>query len=331
MASKHLRVILSLVAGLVLVFGLLTLNAGQKAKKFNYGVTFSVPYAENLGLDWKKVYVDMLDDLGIKNVRVSAYWNRVEPEKNKYNFDELDFQVQEAEKHGAKVVMAIGRRLPRWPECHEPDWVKDKPAELQQNELLSYMEAVVRRYQDSPALAYWQVENEPFLSSFGICPKLDPANFDAEIALIKKLDPATPILITDSGELSSWLPASKRGDVFGTTLYRYVYSDVLKRYWTNYIPSWFYRLKAGYVRLLNPNKKIIIAELEAEPWTTAGIVKTPIEEQFKTMSLEKFKTITRVAQNTGFEEQYLWGVEWWYWMDGQGHPEFLNEVRNLTK
>jgi hypothetical protein len=211
-----------------------------------------------LGLDWKKVYVDMLEDLGIKNVRVSAYWNRVEPEKNKYNFDELDFQVQEAEKHGAKVVLAIGRRLPRWPECHEPDWVKDKPAELQQNELLSYMEAVVQRYQDSPALAYWQVENEPFLGSFGECPKPDAGLLDREIALVKKLDPVRTILISDSGELSLWIHSGKRGDIFGTTLYRYVFSDVFNRYWVNYIPFWFYRVKGGFLRLLNPNKNIVI-------------------------------------------------------------------------
>jgi len=40
-------------------------------------------------------------------------------------------------------------------------------------------------------------------------------------------------------------------------------------------------------------------ELEAEPWTTAGIPNTPIDQQFKTMSLDHFSTILAYARGTG--------------------------------
>ena len=70
-------------------------------------------------------------------------------------------------------------------------------------------------------------------------------------------------------------------------------------------------------------------ELQAEPWTTKGIPNTPIEEQFKTMSLDKFNTITGIAYSTGFTPQYLWGVEWWYWMKQNNHPEFWEKARQL--
>jgi hypothetical protein len=311
---------------------LLSFNAGRRPEKFEYGVTFSHDQASALGLDWQEVYRQTLADLGVKHLRLSAYWNQIEPDKDKFNFDKLDFQIKLAEEHRALVVLSVGRRLPRWPECHEPGWLKDVTWEKGvENEQMAYIEEVVRRYQNSPAVKVWQVENEPFLSSFGECPKPDAGLLDREIALVKKLDPTRPVLISDSGELSLWIHSGKRGDIFGTTLYRYVFSDIFKRYWVNYIPYWFYRVKGGFLRLLNPGKKIVIIELQAEPWTTKGILNTPIDEQFRTMSMQKFEKLLSVAKATGFSPQYLWGVEWWYWMKTQNHPEFWEKSKQLFK
>jgi hypothetical protein len=329
--NKKRKFILSL-ALIALVLWAVSFNAGRKIREPQYGVTFSPAYAQyHLGLDWKETYRATLEDLQVKKLRLSVYWNSVEEEKDNLKFDDIDYQLNLAAEHGAKVVLAIGRRLPRWPECHDPSWLKDLPQSTQDNELLSYVEAVVLKYQHHSALEMWQVENEPFLASFGECPKPRPELLDAEIALVKKLDPAKKVLISDSGELSSWLPAGKRGDVFGTTLYRYVFSDVFNRYWVNYIPFWFYRVKGGFMRLFNPGKPIVIIELQAEPWTTKGIPATPVEEQFRTMSMEKFETMLEVAKSTGYSPQYLWGVEWWYWMKQNSHPEFWEKSKILFK
>ena len=54
---------------------------GQPPKDTKFGVTFSRKQAEGFGLDWKKTYIDILDDLGAKNLRLSAYWSDIEPEK----------------------------------------------------------------------------------------------------------------------------------------------------------------------------------------------------------------------------------------------------------
>jgi len=241
----------------------------------------------------------------------------------------LDFQVQEAENHNAKLVLAVGRRLPRWPECHDPAWIQNLEKNVLENALLSYVEVVVRRYQNNPAVEMWQVENEPFLSSFGICPKPDAELLDKEIALIKKLDPIRPILITDSGELSLWLKSGRRGDAFGTTLYRYVFSDIFNMYWINYNPYWLYRAKGGLLRLLNGPKELVIIEEQAEPWTPKGILGTSIEEQFRTMSIDKFEKMLSLGRAVGFEKHYLWGVEWWYWMKQNNHPEFWDMAKQL--
>ena len=53
---------------------------------------------------------------------------------------------------------------------------------------------------------------------------LDYAILDIDI------DKDREIMITDSGELSIWLPAVKRADVFGTTMYRIVWSEKISKY-----------------------------------------------------------------------------------------------------
>lgn len=308
---------------------LVSLNAGSKTKNIEYGVTFSQPYASSLRLNWKEVYLSILEDLNPKHLRISAYWDEVEKQQGIFKFEDLDFQVNEASKRNVNIVLGVGRRLPRWPECHDPNWLNSLTVQVQQNAQLSYIEEVVNRYKNNQSIKYWQVENEPFLGTFGICPKLDENFFETELSLVKKLDPGRKIIVTDSGELNFWLKAGSKGDIFGTTLYRYVFSDVLKRYWTNPIPALFYRFKAGVLRFVRPGKQIAIIELQGEPWTTKGILSTPIEEQFRTMSFEHFNTIVKVAKNTGFNPQYFWGVEWWYWMKTQNHPEFWDKAKEL--
>ena len=94
-----------------------------------YGATFSPRFAEQFGLDWKAAYRAMLDDLRIRTVRVAAYWDRVEPRRGEYDFSETDWLIAEAGKRGAEIVLAVGQKLPRWPECFVPEWVKELPME----------------------------------------------------------------------------------------------------------------------------------------------------------------------------------------------------------
>jgi hypothetical protein len=49
------------------------------------------------------------------------------------------------------------------------------------------------------------------------------------------------------------------------------------------------------------------------------------------MSLDKFHKMVSVGKSIGFERQYLWGVEWWFWMKQNNHAEFWNEARKLMQ
>lgn len=275
------------------------------------------------------MYLAALDDLGIRKFRLAAHWPMIEPERDRYDFAALDYQVREAEKRDAEIILAVGRRLPRWPECHVPRWVGDMAWDEQKEELRQYITAVVDRYRDSPAVVMWQVENEPHLALFAYehCGELDEAFLAEEAALVKTLDPSRPILITDSGNLGLWYQPYRLGDAFGTSLYMYFWNPELGQFKTR-LPAAFYRAKANLMRIFG-EKPVLLIELSAEPWLTEPMIATPIATQLTRMDVEKFDEIVEYASRTHFEEQYLWGVEWWYWMRDRGHPEFWDRAKKL--
>lgn len=299
------------------VFWLLSLRTVPPRSDITYGVTFSKFRSDELNLDWREVYEALLTDLKVRHFRFVAHWQMVEPEEGVFNFDELDYQMRRAEEEGAQVILAVGRRLPSWPECHEPSWIRDHPLEEQKDDIREYLTAVVSRYKDSPALTMWQVENEPFIIGFalGECGRLDIDFLDEEIALVKGLDPDTPILITGSGELGFWNNTWQRGDVFGTTLYRRVWNRDLNSYLTYPTTPAFFRAKRTFTELTTGvTKPAIIAELAAEPWVTHRIIDTPLEEQYARMDLPLLQASVDFAARTSFSVQYLWGAEWWYYV-----------------
>lgn len=318
----------------VLVFllafaGYLFLGTPPQAEKIVWGVNFSQKHTKNLGLDWRETYSALLNDLGAKDFKLAAHWDLLEPQKDEYYFDDLDWQVKTAENHNAKILLVIGIKTGRWPECHIPEWAVNLKKEEQQKEILEILERIVLRYKDSPAIKYWQVENEPFFP-FGNCPWVDKAFLKEEINLVKALDSQKkPIIISDSGEGSFWIQAAKLGDIAGTTMYKKVWFRQLGIYMRYPFPPIFYWRKAQIIKKFF-GKKVICIELQAEPWGPALLYDSPLEEQKKTMNLEQFRYNVEFAKKTGLDEFYFWGAEWWYWMKNrQGQPEIWQEAKKL--
>ena len=319
-----------LIVLVVLALVLWYLAQAVKPEKITYGMSFNTRYAEELGLDWKETYDAIIDDLGVRHFRLAAHWPMIEPVSNAYNFTELDYQIKRAEEMNAEVILAVGRRLPRWPECHVPDWAKNLSVEERNFQQLEYMKQVVERYKNSPAVRYWQVENEPFLALFAYehCGDLDEGFLDKEIAMVRELDPTRKIIITDSGNLGTWSSAYKRGDIFGTSVYVHFWNPEIGQFRT-ILPAWFYRVKANYNALVYGERPTYLIELSAEPWLVAPIETVPLETQFSRMDLEKFNDILKYAENTRLSNQYLWGAEWWYWLKKQGHSEMWDRGKEL--
>jgi hypothetical protein len=295
-----------------------------------YGMSFNTPYARELGLDWQETYDVILEELGVRHLRLAAHWPKTEPEPGVYNFDELDYQLARAEEVGAEVILAVGRRLPRWPECHVPEWAMELSWEEQKSEIRDYMRAVVERYRDHEAITHWQVENEPFLTLFAFehCGWLDEAFLAEQVDLVRELDPSRPVLVTDSGNLGAWFGAYRLGDAFGTSVYVHFWNPELGQFRT-ILPPWWYRAKDNLMALRYGEQETKLIELSAEPWLVAPITETDLETQFSRMNLEKFNDILEYARHTRYEKQYLWGAEWWYWLKLQGHPELWERGQEL--
>ncbi len=314
----------------VLAVAYLSFSLRPVPEHVTYGLTFSTLQAEQLGLDWKEVYLATLDDLKVRDIRIPAYWQKVEPEKGRYDWSDLDFEIGAAKARDAHVILAVGRRLPRWPECHIPDWARSLSWEEQKTELRAYITAVVKRYKDNPAVTYWQVENEPYLKAFAYdhCGELDETFLLEEIALVRSLD-TRPVLVTDSGNLGTWMAPYKNGDAFGTSLYMYFWNPELGQFKTR-LPALVYRMKERAVEFLYGPKPTFLIELSLEPWLTGPTADAPIETQLSRMDIDKFDEIVTYARQTSFGTQYLWGVEWWYYMkEKQGHPEFWKAAKDL--
>lgn len=295
-----------------------------------WGVTFSQLMSKQLGLDWRANYEAIVNDLHPDGIRLIAYWNHIEPKENEWDFADLDWQMSEAQSSSIPVILALGQKAPRWPECHFPSWLDTKDAIKRKESLLVYLKAVVLRYQNSPNLNAWQVENEP-LFTFGECPPYDEKLLSDEIALVKSIDPIHPVLLTDSGELGNWYQVARLGDEVGTTLYRDVYNGKLARHITYPLSPEFYSLKESVAKILanKSQQKFIVAELDAEPWGQKQIYEMTTENQMKLFGLDNLKNIVSFAQATKFDAFYFWGVEWWYSLKQQGYPEYWKEAKKL--
>ncbi len=304
-----------LVIGLAMFSGIVLVLAWPNPwpAETKFGVTFSARQARGLGLDERETYLAILDELNVRRLRLVVYWDQVEPAEGKFSWDDLDWQMNEAAKRGAQVILTIGRKVPHWPECFVPGWAKPLPEPQQQAKVLRLLSAIVNRYKNNSALQRWQLENEPFLN-YGECPPTDTAFLRQEEELLQSLDGTHPILVTDSGELNWWLSASRYGDILGTTMYRTVYSQKtggLFKY--DYIfPAWLYRVKARLVKLIS-NKDVIVSELQGEPWTKIPFVEASASDRQKSFSPARFKQIAGFARRTQLPEAYWWGAEYWCW------------------
>jgi hypothetical protein len=126
------------------------------------------------------------------------------------------------------------------------------------------------------------------------------------------------------------VPAARRADIFGTTMYRDTYSINLKRYIHYPIKSGFFRFKKNIANIFASPAKWVVIELQAEPWTPIPYQNATKPERDRTMEINKFREILEFARLAGFREFYLWGAEWWYWeKETQGNAEMWEEAKKL--
>lgn len=317
--------LLGLIIGIVVFSFRLSFKS---PRPIEFGASFSPDYAQYLGFDPRTLFTRLLTDMPFKYIRLSAPWNTVQPENASSTFVDVEWYLDEAQKHGVAVTLVIGQKTPRWSECHVPAWAQKLSGKDYAMALNGYLTDVVGHFKKNPALEYWQVENEPDVQ-FGDCPQFNRALVAGEFALVKQLDPYHARLATDSGELSTWRTTAHLGDVFGTTVYRTIWNKYLGYVQYDYfIPPVFYRLKA-FFNHLGP-EAAMISELQAEPWIPSGsVLTTALSEQLRSMSPERLGQNVAFAQRIGFPRVYVWGVEWWYYVNDTLHDSRMIDAARL--
>lgn len=311
--KKVIKSLLIFIAFLILIGGFFYFRYKPKGGP-EWGLTFSYQEATGLGFDPKFMYADILADLKPKNLRLMTYWKDAEKTPGDYDFSMVDWQLELAQKNNIDVLLVLGRKQPRWPECSEPDWVKKLAPADQDAALLAFLKNSVEHFKSFPAISHWQVENEPFFDYGPLCPVSSKELFTKEVNLVRQLD-GRPIVVTDSGERGWWFPAAgSGGDILGATVYRVSYDTKFGGYYKYPIPGIFYRVKAGILETFTQISDVWDVELQMEPWFTKGAFNMPLDMQKSLMNAKVFAGNIEYAKDTDLSRHYLWGVEWWYWM-----------------
>ena len=84
---------------------------------------------------------------------------------NIYNYDIIKWQIEEAQKRNAEVMLVMGYKTLRYPECFAPEWWEELEDQNEKDaQLFSYLRETVKELKDYENITMWQVENEPFFS-----------------------------------------------------------------------------------------------------------------------------------------------------------------------
>ncbi|HTL89525.1 MAG TPA: beta-galactosidase [Leptolyngbya sp.] len=315
-----------------------------RSKKF--GTTFSQLQCWYLGLDYREAF-RAICDLGFGRLRLCAYWHEIQPQANQFDFTTLDWLLEESDRRGIEVVLAVGMKTPRYPEFHFPDWMRSqydtKTARVLDQDpaiadlTLKMLDRVVDHVKAAPAIRCWQVENEPFTTlEITHGRSLSESFVRKEVALVRSRSRSDQkILLTNAITLpygqedddrafraSLWL-----ADAVGFNVYTKVPQGGSQRY-IEALPLYWKKLEEWRSQLQRWGKESWIAEAQAEPWELNELV--PVAQlDYPSSSLNQAVSLVDRVQEIGFSPVLLWGCEYWYWQHKQGRDRWWLGMRRL--
>lgn len=335
MKKQKIVIIIVAVLGFVLLSNALLLlrfhNITSKQPE-KIGVSFSQVQAERYGSDWRRNYTAILDELGVKNVRVAAYWDRIERNPGEYDFSELDWMIEQAKQHDVKLTVVVGQKVLRVPECYYPSWLDRNDTPKVANSTNKLIATIAERYRGESTIEKWQLENEFLLKDFGDCPAANLTNgaLFRELQTLQQHDSdKRPIVLTQSDQKGFPVIGPFSSD-YGFSMYRTVWCGICKNYFVYPQGGWFNWWKAAIINFYT-GSRIKIHELQAEAWGPVGNEYLSWEEAQKSMNPTKLADNIAYARATHIRDFDLWGAEWWYWLRGHGHPEMWQAAQTVIK
>ncbi len=332
------------------------------------GISFRPPQVAVLGLDARTTLQTLLT-YPFQLIRLGAYWNRMEPEPGTFYADELDWQVDAAERAGKQIILCVGPlKTFSYPEffvpAHQlrhpfPEHTLIKPSAypLLLTAATAFITRLVERYKHRKGIVAWQLEHEA-VDPLGIehSWRLDVAFVAKEIEAVRKADPTRPIMM--NGFLPTSLPvrlsqwwrtrdqgdsltvAQRMADIIGVDYYprhalmaagaRTLYLDGTKSPW----PQWRRKQLLAWTRV--HKQKLMIAEGQAEPWETVTTPPNPSGQGMYSCLPEhvitNYNTCMDWSQPGAPLYAYLfWGAEYWILRKQYADPSYLQAFARILE
>jgi len=296
-----------------------------------FGITFSHPHLEYLGLDVEEALQEALR-FHFAHIRLAAYWDRIETARKKYNFSELKKILETCQKNQQAVVLTVGMKAPRWPEFYWPAQLSKKnPHNVgTQQAVLDFIRATVQELKTFTCITHWQVENEALDPSGPKAIWISKKFLRQEVALVRSLD-KRPIINTvwgnDLWRREAFKESSKLSDIVGIDLY---YKHFALEIFHHAFYAGLRISERKFQKILQKNPKPIwIMELQAEPWEKDAAAYRA--ENPASISPALLKKNFQRASRLPVEEILFWGFEYWFWRAKQGDQRYFDLIRELNK
>lgn len=333
------------------------------------GISFRPPQVAAFGLGARSTLRRLLA-YPFQLIRLGAYWNRIEGAPGAFDAQELDWQVEAAERAGKQIVLCVGAvKTFGYPEFFVPDHHLAHP--LPEHALVrpsvypsllaaatEFLTRVVDRYKDRKSIIAWQVEHES-VDPLGVehSWRLDAAFVEKEVQAARRTDPSRPILM--NGFLPASLPvglsqwwrtrdqgdsltvAQRMADIVGIDYYpRHALATVGAR--TLYLDGsgspWQHpRRRQLFAWARRSGRRLMISEGQAEPWET---VTLPPDPRGRGMSsclpehvIENYnRSMSWARQAASPLDAYLfWGAEYWILRQQRGDSRYTGAFARIVE
>ena len=325
------------------------------------GISFNPHRAANMGLDYRTAFT-RLEAMHFRVIRLSAYWDQIDEE----GYDQLDWLMNEAQRAGQPVLLAVGMKGLGWPEFYIPASALP-PAGLMQGQdaasdaslrdaTLAFVNDTVTRYRDHSTLIAWQVENEPFNRAGPQRLWIDATFLRDEITTVRALDGHHRPLIVNAFshfnllfdqasarqgfDLRQWLgfeadsaerdglSVLNKGDVLGLDVYTAIgYRFLGQDQMSRADGDWPDRLAKVRDLARRQGKQAWITEAQAEPWETGA--NSDINP--KSTSPQAIRSLFVNLKDAGFSTVLLWGSEYWLWQADRGDSRWIDTVKAILR
>lgn len=324
------------------------------------GISFRPLQAAAFGLDGRAVLQALLA-YPYQLIRLGAYWNQIEPSPGAFHTDELDWQIEQAERAGKEIILCLGPlKTFGYPEFFVPAHQLSRP--FPEHTLIkpsayphlleastAFITRLVERYRSHTGIVAWQLEHEA-VDPLGVehSWRLAEAFIQKEAAALRQADPARPVLMngflpaTWPVRLSQWWRTRDQGDslavarrladLVGIDYYprqalaafgaRTLYLDGSQ----SSAPGKAVTQLLAWARA--HGQQVLVTEGQAEPWETATTPPNPAHQGMSSCLPEhivaNYNACMEGWGRDGSLYAYLfWGAEYWMLREQAGDSSYL--------